>query len=148
VTLDDLCRDHRRVALDTNIFVYLFEDTGAMGRVAAGLVDAISSDRITGITSALTLTEVIVAPVAAGEETMAERYIDAIRSVEHLQVVPTTIEIAADAGFVRGWSGMTLADAVHLATARTAGATVFVTNDRRIRPTPHLAVVALVDLVA
>jgi predicted nucleic acid-binding protein len=148
MTLDELCRRHRRVAVDTNVFVYLFEDTGAMGRAAAALVDAISSGRITGITSSLTLTEAIVGPVASDEETTAERYVDAVRSVEHLHVVPATVEIAADAGFIRGRTGMTLADSIHFATARTAGASVLVTNDRRLRSTPQLAVVQLADLIA
>jgi predicted nucleic acid-binding protein len=79
---------------------------------------------------------------------MAERYLDAIRSIEHLHVVPATLEIAADAGFVRGRNGLTLADALHVATARAAGASVLVTNDRRIRPMPQLDVVQLSDLVA
>jgi predicted nucleic acid-binding protein len=43
---------------------------------------------------------------------------------------------------------MSLADAVHLATARAAGATAFVTNDRRIRGSTKLAVVYLDDLDA
>jgi predicted nucleic acid-binding protein len=90
----------------------------------------------------------IVGPVRAGDETMAERYLDAIRSIEHLHVVPATAEIAADAGVVRGRTGLTLADALHVATARAAGASILITNDRRIRPMPQLNVVQLADLVA
>jgi predicted nucleic acid-binding protein len=37
---------------------------------------------------------------------------------------------------------------VHVATARVAGASVLVTNDRRVRSLPKLDVVQLVDLVA
>ena len=65
-----------------------------------------------------------------------------------MHVVPTTLEIAAEAGFVRGRTGMTLADSIHVATARAAGATALLTNDHRIRPTTQLDVVQLVDLVA
>ena len=147
MTIDDLCRQHRRVALDANVFIYLFEVEGSLGRASASVLDAISDGRITGITSSLTLTEAIVGPVVSGDEAMAERYVDAIRSIEHLHVVPATVEIAADAGFIRGRTGLTLADSVHLATARTTGASVLLTNDRRIRPTPHVDVVQLSDLV-
>lgn len=147
MTLDDLCRDHRRVGLDANVFIYLFEADGPLARAAAAVLDAISIGRITGITSSLTVTELVVGPVAVGDETMAERYADAVRSVENLHVVPATVEIAADAGFVRGRTGMTLADSVHVTTARTAGATVLLTNDPRIKPIPHLEVVQLAELV-
>jgi predicted nucleic acid-binding protein len=148
MTVDELCSHHRRIAIDANVFVYLFEGSGTLSKVAAAVLDAVSSGRVTGVATTITLTEVVVGPVRAGEDTMAERYLDAIRSIEHLHIVPVTAEIAADAGFVRGRSGLTLADAIHVATARTAGASVLVTNDRRLRSMPQLDVVQLADLVA
>ena len=114
MTVDELCRRHRRIALDANVFIYLFEGDGDLLRAAAALLDAISDGRATGIAATVALSEVIVGPVRADEETMAERYLDAIRSVEHLDVVPATAEIAANAGFIRGRKGLTLADALHV----------------------------------
>jgi predicted nucleic acid-binding protein len=148
MTIDELCTSHRRIAFDANVFIYLFEGSGALALTAASVLDAISSGRSTGIAATVALLELIVGPVRAGDETMAERYLDAIRSIEHLHVVPATAEIAADAGVVRGRTGLTLADALHVATARAAGASILVTNDRRIRPMPQLDVVRLSDLVA
>jgi predicted nucleic acid-binding protein len=94
------------------------------------------------------MAEVVARPVRIGDDTMGERFADAIRSIEFLHVVPVTLEIAAEAGFVRGRTSLTLADAVHVATARVAGAFAFVTNDRRLRSIPKLEVVQLADLVA
>jgi predicted nucleic acid-binding protein len=148
MTVDELCRRHGRISFDANVFIYLFEGDGDLSRAAASVVDAISDGRARGLAATIVLSEVVVGPVRAGDETMAERYLDAIRSIEHLDLVPATAEIAADAGFIRGRKGLTLADAIHLATARAAGASVFVTNDRRIRAMPHLDVVQLADLVA
>jgi len=148
MTVDELCSTHRRIAFDANVFIYLFEGSGALSQAAASVLDAVSAGRATGIAATIALSEVIVGPVRAGDETMAERYLDAIRSIEHLDVVPATLEIAADAGFVRGRTGLTLADALHVATARAAGASILVTNDRRIRPMPQLDVVRLSDLVS
>lgn len=148
MTVDEVCRRHRRVALDSNVFIYLFEGEGNLAAAAAAVIDAVSIGRVTGIAASIVLTEVVVGPVVAGDETMAERYLDAIRSIDHLQVVPATAEIAADAGFIRGRTGMTLADSIHVATARTAGASALLTNDRRIRSTPNLDVVPLDDLIA
>ncbi len=147
MTVDELCRRHRRIALDASIFVYLFEGDGSLATAAAAVVDAVSLGRVTGVAASIALTELLVGPVAAGDETTAERYAEGVLAIEHLHVVPTTAEIAADAGFVRGRTGMTLADAIHVATARTAGASALVTNDRRVRPMPHVDVVQLADLV-
>jgi predicted nucleic acid-binding protein len=55
-------------------------------------------------------------------------------------------DLAVDAGVLRGRTGCSQADAIHLATARQAGATAFVTNDRRFRGLQNLEVVQLVDL--
>jgi predicted nucleic acid-binding protein len=51
-----------------------------------------------------------------------------------------------DAAVIGGIRGLSLADAVHLACARAAGATAFVTNDRRIRGSRKLEVVYLDEL--
>ncbi len=148
MTLGELCDRHRRIALDANVFVYLFEGEGSLARSSAAVIDAISIGRATGITASITLAEVVVGPVAAGDETMAERYVEAISSIEHFHVVPATAEIAAEAGVLRGRTKMTLADAIHVATARVAGASAFVTNDRRVRATGEVEIVCLGELTA
>jgi predicted nucleic acid-binding protein len=148
MTVDELCERHRRVAFDANVFVYLFESTGQLAAAAVAVVNAVSARRLTGVVSSVALAEVILRPVRIGDDTMGERYADAMRSIENLDVVPVTFEIATEAGFVRGRTSLTLADAVHVATARVAGATAFVTNDRRLRSIPQLEVVQLAELVA
>ena len=87
-------------------------------------------------------------PVRIGDDTMGERFADAIRSIENLHVVPVSLEIAVEAELVGGRTSLTLADAIHLATARVAGASAFVTNDRRLRSMPMLDVIQLADVVA
>jgi predicted nucleic acid-binding protein len=63
-----------------------------------------------------------------------------------LRIEPLSAEIAVDAAIIRGSRRIVLADAIHLATARAAGATAFVTNDRRLRGSVKLEVVYLDDL--
>ena len=148
MTVDELCERHRRVAFDANVFVYLFEPTGPLAEAARAVVNAVSARRVVGIVSTVALAEVIVSPALMGDDTMGERYANAIQSIENLHVVPATVEIAAEAGFVRVRTGLTVPDAVHIATARVAGASVLVTNDRRVRSMPKLDVIQLADLVA
>ena len=136
------------MAFDATVFVYLFESTGQLAAAAIAMANAVSARRLTGVVSSVALAEVIVRPIRIGDDTMGERYADAIRSIENRHVVPVTIEIAVEAGFVRGRTSLTLADAIHLAMARQAGASAFVTNDRRLRSMPELAVIQLADLVA
>ena len=59
---------------------------------------------------------------------------------------PITQMIAEDAAWLRGQGQLDLADAIHVAAARTTGATAFITNDRRIKSRPNLDVFYLDDL--
>ena len=147
MTVDELCERHGRVAFDTNVFVYHFESAGSLADAATAVVNAVSGRRIVGIVSAVALAEAIVGPAHLGDDTMGERYTDAIRSIEDLHVVPATVEIAAESGFVRAYTGLTLADSMHVATAQVAGASILITNDRRIHSLPKLDVMQLADLV-
>jgi predicted nucleic acid-binding protein len=148
VTVGDLLEKHRRLALDSNLFIYLFEAGGPEARTFGSLLDAAEASATTMIVSSLTLAEVSVGPAVVRDDVMADRYADAIRSIRRMDIVPMTADIAVDAGLLRGRTGYSQADAIHLATARQAGATAFVTNDRRLRSLPKVEVVQLADIVA
>lgn len=92
MTVDELCERHRCVAFDANVFVYLFETTGPLAQAAIAIVNAVSTRRLVGLVSSVALTEVIVRPARVGDDTMGEPYVDAIRSIENLHVVPATVE--------------------------------------------------------
>ncbi len=148
MTINELVARHRRIALDANTVIYLFEAPGPLAAAVAAIFDAADAGRLTIVMSTLLLAEVAVGPVRAGDETMVERYADEIRGVRGLHLVPLTGDIALDVGVIRGRHGLRLADAVHLATARHAGASAIVTNDERMPALPRLEVVRLADLVA
>jgi predicted nucleic acid-binding protein len=148
MTIDELVARHRRIALDANAFIYLFETPGLLARATGSILDAAELGKVTVVVSTMVLAEIAVGPVAARDETLIERYADAIRGARGVQVVPLTAEIAVDVGIIRGRHRVQIPDAVHLATARHAGASAIVTNDERMPALPHLEVVRLADLVA
>lgn len=144
--MSDVLRGHQRVALDSNVLVYLVEGAGDLGRAAGSLLDAIAAGEATASISALALTEVCTGPARADDWTLVERMADEIRSLENTQIVDFTADIAVDAAIIRGARRASLADAIHLACARAAEATAFVTNDRRIKSSPQLEVLYLDEL--
>jgi predicted nucleic acid-binding protein len=148
MTIESLVARHRRIAIDANAFIYLFEAPGPLARATGAILDAAETGKVTVIVSSMVLAEIAVGPVTSGDETLVERYAAAVRGARGVQVVPLTADIAVDVGIIRGRHRVQIPDAVHLATARHAGATAIVTNDERMPSLPQLDVVRLTDLTA
>jgi predicted nucleic acid-binding protein len=146
VTVSDVCRRHRRIAIDANVLVHVLDATEPRAGVGGAFLDAFEAGTARGVMSVVGLAEITVGPARTSDPAHLERYVDEARSIEGLDFQPVTTDIAVDAGILRGVRGLRLADAIHLASARAAGATAFVTNDRRLRSSAHLEVVYLDDL--
>lgn len=138
---------HARIALDSNVLIYLLEGDGALAEAAARIVDAVELGEVAATMSAVGLAEVLAGPARTGDARAFEATADALRDLR-LAIVTLDAATAEDAAWIRGSLGLTLQDAVHLASARRAGASAFVTNDRRIRSLPRLDVLYLDDLDA
>jgi len=138
---------HRKIALDSNVLIHLIETGGPLADAAASIVDAVATGRYVAVMSAIGLVEVLVGPARRGDSVAFETTAEAIRDLP-IDITGLDATLAEDGAWIRGAAGVGLEDAVHLATARSAGATAFVTNDRRLRSIPNLEVVYLDDLVA
>jgi predicted nucleic acid-binding protein len=138
---------HRRIALDSNVLIYLLETAGPLADAAATIVDSIESGAHEGVLAAIGLVEILTGPARAGDAQAFEITADAIRDL-HIRIVPLDGSVAEDVAWIRGSLGIALEDAVHLASARSAGATALVTNDRRIRSIPKVDVLYLDDFAA
>ncbi len=146
-SIERLLSDHRRIALDSNVLIYLLDTVGARYNAAALLIDEIEAGRIEAVLSTVGVVEILTGPARSGEVAAFEILADELRSLR-LEIVGLGPSIAEDAAWVRGRGQSDLGDSIHIATARAAGATAFVTNDRDIRSTNTLEVIYLDDLVA
>lgn len=147
MTTAELFARHQVLALDSNVLIYLLEGNGPLADVAEALIDGIESGDAAGILASVGLTEVLTRPAALGDAALFERYADELRAVPNLRIVGLDAETAVDAAWGRS-GGRDLGDAVHVATARRAGATGFVTNDARVRGRTGVEIIRLADIVA
>lgn len=131
MTPEEVLGRHATVALDSNVFIYLFEGTGPLADAAEALIDGIEAGTSRGVLASVGLTEVLRRPAALGDAALFERYADELQSIPGLRIVPLDAETAVDAAWGRG-GGRDLGDALHVSTARRAGAACFVTNDAAV----------------
>lgn len=138
---------HRRLALDSSVLIYLLEGDPRRASAVGAVLDEAAATGAACILATVGIAEVLAGPARAGDAVGFEMLAAAVRGLglEHPILDTATAE---DAAWIRGGSGIALPDATHLACARAAGATAFLTNDRRIRSGANLEVVYLDDLVA
>jgi predicted nucleic acid-binding protein len=121
-----------RIFLDSNLFIYHFEDTkGPRGFRANEIFERLSRRKDRVMTSALTLGEVLVKPIRTGDSALEARYRSLLREpeVKILAFDQAASEIFAH---VRQDCGIKAPDAIQLATAAAAGCDLFITNDERL----------------
>lgn len=114
---------------------------------AGSLLDAIAAGQGLGVMSALAVAEVVSGPARFDDHALALRFADELSSLEGVAVVPVDGQVSLEAALIRGRGPLTLADAIHLATARLANASALVTNDQRIESIRGVEAVPLSDLV-
>ena len=119
-----------RIFWDTNLFVYLLEDKGELTERVGSLRERMIERNDELLTSTLTLGEILVKPLEAGDETLARRYEQAITAAA--TVIPFDPPAAYAFATVRRDRTIRPPDAIQLACASVAGIDMFITNDRRL----------------
>jgi predicted nucleic acid-binding protein len=120
-----------RVFWDTNLFIYLFEGSGAMSQRVVQLRESMRSRGDQLITSALTLGEVLVKPIRSGQPDLVRAYEEAI--TQTTLIVPFDAKAARIFARLRSTRTVSAPDAIQLACASVAGTDVFITNDERLQ---------------
>ena len=119
-----------RVFWDTNLFIYLFEGTGALAKRVKDLRRAMLERGDQLLTSTLTLGEVLVKPVERGDEELARKYEEAITT--SVVMLPLDVKAAKIYAALRSDRALRAPDAIQLACAAAARVDLFITNDARL----------------
>lgn len=122
------------VYLDTNIFIYALEDFPEYSVCVREIFESIDLGVVTAFTSEFTLSEALVKPFMLEDESLVTLYQDFVSDSPVLSVQAVTRQIFIFAASIRAKSvsRISLADAIHLATAKDAGCHTFLTNDNRL----------------
>lgn len=133
-----------RVYLDTNVFVAAFEHAGAHSDHAWWILEAVERREIAGATSELTLAEVLVNPLEAGDKELTAAYesMIAVSSVFEVSSISRSILLGAASLRARR-RAIRLPDAIHIATAQSLACQFFVSDDRRLPLPDGLRLVAV-----
>ena len=121
----------RLVALDTMVFAYHLADHPRYSALTTIVLEAVESGRMAGVTTTVTLAEILTAPAKTGDRRALQDYELYLTRFPNLRIMPLDVALARETALVRGETGLRTPDAVQVAAARLAGADAIVTHDRR-----------------
>ena len=120
-----------RVFWDTNLFIYLFEDYGALSKAVARLRSQMLERGDQLLTSTLTLGEILVKPTEQRDSELCGKYERAIASAATL--ISFDLKAAKVYAALRSERSLKAPDAIQLSCAASANVDLFVTNDERLQ---------------
>jgi predicted nucleic acid-binding protein len=116
---------------DTNLFIYLLEDSPQFGQAVADLRHRMLHRHDRLFTSAMTVGEVLVKPLSTNNAGLADRY-RTLFTGPHVTVSAFDFGAAEAYANIRQDRSIYPADAIQLACAESAKADLFITNDDRL----------------
>jgi predicted nucleic acid-binding protein len=117
----NLLRRHRRIAIDTSIFIYYLEANPSYVDMAGEVFTWLERSPHTAVTSSLTMTEVLVQPYRDANETLVNQYYGLLSLFPNLDWVAPDLAIADSAAQIRARYRLRTPDALQAATAVCRG---------------------------
>jgi len=136
-----------RIFWDTNLFIYLFEGSGAQAQQVVALRTKMLQRRDQLFTSAMTLGEVLVKPTQAGDVKLTAHYQKLISGAATVIAFDEKATILY--ARLRGDRTMRPPDVIQLACAGSVGVDLFITNDAQLhsKQIPGIQFIASLDRV-
>ena len=143
-----LLRRHRRVALDTSIFIYQLEGNARYVALTDAVFSWVERAGHEAVTSTITMTELLVPSYRDGEEHKVDEFYGLLSTYPNLRWIAPDLETADLAARLRAAYKLRTPDALQAATALRAQATGFITNDSVFARIKEFEIVVLDQLLS
>ena len=131
------------IGLDTVIFIYTWNKNPDFLSQAKDILNQVQTGRVEGLFSEIGIIELLTGVKKLGRYDMVIQYKEQLVNFPNLKIAglnSVSIDIASS---LRAKYGLTTPDAIHLATAIDAKASVFYTNDRKLKIVKEIKVETL-----
>ncbi|MGE5123225.1 MAG: type II toxin-antitoxin system VapC family toxin [Acidobacteriaceae bacterium] len=118
------------LGLDTSVFIYHFESHSKYVHLTRELFSGIETGKCSGITSTITLMEILIRPLSLGALDVARKYETLLVSFPHLEMIDLDRDIIRRAAQIRADYHLRTPDALQISACLAKGARAFITNDR------------------
>ncbi len=136
----------QRIYVEAAPLIYLIEENAVYIERMSVIIASFENAPMEGISSVITLTEVMTHPLRLGKIELVQAYRDILLHDARFRLVPVTTDIAESAADLRAHYNLRTPDALHIATALEADCDAFLSNDAGIKRVTDLRILLLDEL--
>ena len=137
-----------RVALDSNALIYFIEEHPQLGPVVDPVFQMIADGECEAVVSVVSVVEVLVAPLRAGQAALVEQYRELLADTRGVTLIPVTTVVAEQAASIRAAQNLRLPDALIAATAVNERCTHLIANDAKFTRVAGLRKLVVSDYIS
>jgi len=145
--MEELNLKGKIIGLDTMVFIYHFEENQAYSPLTFSIFESLEKGNFKGITSILTLLEILVKLKKENNSLLVERYKLLLETFPNLQVQEINENIADIASSLRANYNINTPDAIQIATSLEVKADIFITNDANLKKISEIKVLLLSEML-
>lgn len=146
IRLDDALKNVSLVAFDTAPVIYFVEANQQYDVLVTEIFQRIDNKEITGLTSVITLCEVLVHPIRNQNPTLKQKYLDILQNSPNFFTNPITASIAETAAELRAGYNLRTPDALQIAAALKNGCDAFLCNDNDLKRVTEIKILVLDEI--
>lgn len=140
-------RRHRRIGLDTSVFIYHLQSNLKYLAYTDLIFSWLERSESTAITSTITMTELLVLPYREDNEPLANDFYGLLATHPNLDWIPPSLKIADLAARIRAHYQLKTPDALQAATTAYSDATGMITNDAVFKRVENFQTLVLGELL-
>lgn len=134
------------LGFDTSPFIYFVERHPRYVDIMRDLIRRVDTGQLTGVSSVVTLTEVLTLPKRTGQQAIENAYRTILTQSRHFMLLHIDVDIAEHAAALRAQYTLRTPDALQIAAALHGGCQAFVTNDAALKRVTDLRILCLDEL--
>jgi predicted nucleic acid-binding protein len=144
--LDDALRGILTLGFDTAPIIYFAEANPNYDSLVTKIFEQIENGDIVGVTSVISLCEVLIYPLRNKDKKLLSRYREIMTQSPHFFTASINASIAEAAAKLRADYNLRTPDALQIATALENGCDAFLCNDKGLKRVTELKILVLDEL--
>jgi predicted nucleic acid-binding protein len=143
--IDQRLASHTTIGLDTTIFIYHLEAHPHYVPLTKTVLNGVQSGQWQAVISTVAIMELTVHPWRMSRPDIAREYEILLANFPNLYLADVTRDVARKAAQLRATYNLRPADALQVATALIHQATVWVSNDKKLKRLEPIVDVVILD---